>query len=118
MTATAELARFRALVAPVLAAAVHRPRFSLYDPEQPRTPLGKLLGRPRGDAGVLAVLNADGWTLAATVAERLGLKPMAAYQRLIRAQRRGLIDHAWGKGYRRTVRDQDATTDDDGRAGQ
>ena len=60
-----------------------------------RTPTG----RPRGDARVLAVLG-DEWVLASDIAERLGLSRRAALQALWRAERRGLIEHRRGYGYR------------------
>ena len=58
-------------------------------------------GRPRGDARVLAVLG-DEWVLASAIAERLGLSRGAALQALWRAERRGLIEHRRGYGYRLT----------------
>ena len=36
----------------------------------------------------------------ADVAERLGLSPTAAYVALWRAERRGLLEHCPGQGYR------------------
>jgi predicted Rossmann fold nucleotide-binding protein DprA/Smf involved in DNA uptake len=66
---------------------------------QPRTKGGKLLGRPRGDARVLAVLG-DEWMPASEVAERLGLSLGAAYMALVRAERRGVIEHRYHRGYR------------------
>lgn len=67
---------------------------------QPRTANGCLLGRPRGDGRVLAVLNADTWQTWHTVADRLGLQRNATLQALWRAQQRGLIEHRRGIGYR------------------
>jgi len=66
----------------------------------PRWPHGKLKGRPRGDATVLAVLD-DTWTLAPVIAERLGKSYLATLQALNRAYLRGLIEHRRGRGYRR-----------------
>ena len=66
---------------------------------QSRTSTRKLMGRPRGDARVLAVLG-DEWVLASDVAERLGLSRAAALQALWRAEQRGLIEHRRSYGYR------------------
>ena len=69
-------------------------------PVQPRTSTGNLLGRPRGDARILAALDAHAWMKGEVVAERLGLLPGAAYAALWRAEQRGLIEHRRNQGYR------------------
>jgi biotin operon repressor len=69
-------------------------------PAQPRTSTGNLLGRPRGDARILAVLDARAWMKGEVVAERLGLSLVAAYTALWRAEQRGLIEHRRNQGYR------------------
>ena len=68
--------------------------------EQPRASTRNLGGRPRGDARILAVLSSDEWTTTAVVAERLGLSLNAAYVALWRAERRGLLEHRYRRGYR------------------
>ena len=71
--------------------------------EQPRTSTGKLMGPPRGDARILAILG-DQWMSAEGVAARLKISRSAAYRALGRGEARGLIEHRPGGGYR--VRDQ------------
>lgn len=70
--------------------------------ERRRTSNGRLWGRPRGDAAILAVLDSEGWTLARTVAERLQRPLGATHVALWRAQQRGLIERRryGGGGYR------------------
>jgi DNA-binding IclR family transcriptional regulator len=69
-------------------------------PAQARTSTGSLLGRPRRDARILTVLSVNEWTKGADVAEQLGLSLTAAYVALWRAERRGLLEHRRGQGYR------------------
>ena len=70
-------------------------------PQQPRTPHGKLWGRPRGDARIMAILGAE-WMPLSEIKERLGLSVDATRQAVLRAKRRGVIEHRRGLGYRRT----------------
>ena len=73
---------------------------TLYSPRQPRTRNGRRLGRPRGDAALLAVLSYTHRRGARDVAERLGISVLAASQALYRAQRRGLVECQRMHGYR------------------
>jgi transcriptional regulator with XRE-family HTH domain len=66
---------------------------------QPRTRTGKLVGPPRGDARILAILG-DQWMSAEGVAARLKISESAAYRALWRGEARGLIEHRAGGGYR------------------
>jgi DNA-binding transcriptional regulator GbsR (MarR family) len=73
---------------------------TLFLPQQPRTRHGKPWGRPRGDVRVVAVLR-DEWMPLSEIRERLGLSLDATRQALLRARRRGLVEHRRGRGYRR-----------------
>jgi transcriptional regulator with XRE-family HTH domain len=67
--------------------------------EQPRTNTSKVVGPPRGDGRILAVLF-DTWMSAEAVAARLQISRSAAYRALWRGEARGLIEHRPGGGYR------------------
>ena len=73
---------------------------TLFLPQQPRTVHGRLWGRPRGDSRVVAILG-DEWMPLSEIRERLGLSLDATRQALLRAKRRGMIEHHSGLGYRR-----------------
>lgn len=71
-----------------------------FDPEQPRTPSGRLVGRPRRDDALLTALDTRTWTKALVVAHRLGKSKSATCKALWYAQKRGLVEHRRGYGYR------------------
>lgn len=71
---------------------------------QPTTARGKLIGRPRDDARLLAILKHDELMTAAEIAARLGISLGTTYQLLYRAQQRGLIERQFG--YRPTSEPQ------------
>jgi hypothetical protein len=73
---------------------------TLFLPQQPQTRHGKLRGRPRGDERIVAIVGPD-WAPFSVIADRLGLSRDAARQALLRATRRGVIEHRRGLGYRR-----------------
>jgi hypothetical protein len=72
---------------------------TLFLERQPRTRRGNLWGRPRGDGRILAILGPV-WVLLSEIADRLGLSYDATRQALLRAKRRGAIEHRRGLGYR------------------
>jgi transcriptional regulator with XRE-family HTH domain len=71
--------------------------------ERPRTSAGQVVGPPRGDGRILAVLG-DTWMSAEAVAARLQISRSAAYRALWQGEAGGLLEHRPGGGYR--VRDQ------------
>jgi hypothetical protein len=64
-------------------------------PTRPRRP-----GRPRGDAALLGAFTGMGWLSLREVIERTGKSYWATQQALYRGQRRGVIEHQAGRGYR------------------
>jgi transcriptional regulator with XRE-family HTH domain len=66
---------------------------------QPRTSMGRLVGPPRADARILAVLR-DTWMSAHELATRLEISESAAYRALWRGVARGVVEHRSGGGYR------------------
>ena len=69
--------------------------------ERPPANQGPPPGPPRGDARILACLG-DGWSTAHEVARQLRISRTAAQKALWRAERRGLLEHRAGGGYRAT----------------